>query len=90
MSLQNQLNSILGRTFVVYQNRDQGSQKQPNGNAGSLLWGVIGTQLIPSHIMDPEQRRTQVVQNVARGATNNDDTSVAELLENGGFYHRYG
>ena len=88
VSLQNQLTSILGRTFVVYQNRDQGSQKQPNGNVGlPLAWGVIGTQLIPPHASDPEQRRTQVVQNVARGATNNDDTKhlVAELLpENGG------
>ena len=60
VSLQNQLTSILGRTFVVYQNRDQGSQKTPNGNVGlPLAWGVIGTQLIPPHASDPEQRRVQ-------------------------------
>ena len=77
-SIQNTFTSVVGRTFVVYQNKDNGTYSQPNGNVGiPWAWGIIGMQLIP-----PSSDGSQAVRNVAKGGTENDDTKhlVAEMV----------
>jgi hypothetical protein len=88
-SIQDKFASVIGRTFVVYQNKDNGANEQPNGNVGlPWAWGIIGTQLKPpSPSGSPSaQANKQAVTNVAQGATENDDTKhlVAEMIPTNG------